>query len=104
MELNGPTWSQKGTKREPKATNMESKAPKLVIYVEKGDQKAIKKFVKIDIQKRSAPGQKLHFGVGTPGHLFAGFMLKKGRFWEPVGGQNLIKLMKKTRRKSIPEN
>ena len=39
MELNGPTWSQKGTKREPKAIKMEPKALKLIIYVEKGSQK-----------------------------------------------------------------
>ena len=39
MEPNGPTWSQKDTEREPKATKMEPKAPKSIIYVEKGDQK-----------------------------------------------------------------
>ena len=48
-------------------------------------------------------GCKTYFGVGTPGHLFAGFMLKKGRFWEPFGAQNLIKLMKKTSQEAIPE-
>ena len=78
MELNGPTWSQKGTKREPEATKMELFNINYIIYVEKGDQKATKQFSKNDIQKRSAPGRKTYFGVGTPGHLFAGFMLKKG--------------------------
>ena len=103
MERNGPTWSQKDTKREPKATKMEPKAPTSIFYAEKRHQKAISMHPKIDIQKRSAPGRSAHFGAGTPGRLFCRFMLKKDGFWEPFGVQNLIKLMKKPTQESTPE-
>jgi hypothetical protein len=49
MEPNGPTWSQKDTKREPKAANMEPKAPKV-------RQRAINKTKKNDIQEKSVQG------------------------------------------------
>jgi hypothetical protein len=56
MEPNGPTWSQKDTKREPKAANMEPKAPTVFFYVEKVRQKAINKNKKNDVQKRPVQG------------------------------------------------
>jgi hypothetical protein len=49
MDQHGPTWSEKDTKREPKATKMEPKAPTV-------RQKATNKNKKNDVRKRSVQG------------------------------------------------
>ena len=91
MRRNLPKLTQKDSKREPTTTKMDPKGPNFIFHFEKGRQKAIEMHPKIDIGKRSAPGRFPHYGVGTPGCLFATFMLKKGGFREPFGIRNLQK-------------
>ena len=79
MDQHGPTWSQKDTKREPKAAKMKPKAPTLRFYVEKIRQKAIKKN---DVQKRSVPGRSPAFGLMLLWSSFGGKGGPKGAFLE----------------------
>ena len=73
MEPSGPTYSQKDTKREPKAAKMEAEAPTLIVFmVKKVRQKAINK--KNDVQKASVPGRQSEFELFGPDRLFPGFI------------------------------
>ena len=98
MEPNGPTWSQKDIKTEPKAAKREPEAPKSISYGEKVRQKAINGKNKRCSEK---VGTRTSTGIRStrPECMFPGFMLNNDndRFGDPT----TVKSDGKTKQKSI---
>ena len=99
MDQHGAKRIPKGSQKRPngaKGTNIYFVFRKRAL---KGDENAPQNRYPEKVRPGKAPGQKSR-SFGSP---FCRFMLKEGGFWEPFGFQKQLKLMKKTRQKSIPK-
>ena len=96
MEPNRPPWSQKDTRKTPKAFKMEPKAYKMEPKCNQRQQKCAAKAINNKNPKRSAPGRQPSFGVLGLERLFSRFIVKNNKYWNPNRCQHSSKFNTKT--------